>query len=517
MERTVRLSRLLEGMEDSRIQGDPAVEVRGLCYDSRAVRPGDLFFGLPGQRADGSRFATEALGRGAAAVMVPEGAETIPAGVVVRVPDVRRAMARAAARFFADPSRSVVLLGVTGTNGKTTFTYLLESMLREAGFRPGVIGTIAYRYGDRSFRPPNTTPESVDLQRILREMAEDGVTHALLEVSSHGLDYFRVESCHFACGVFTMLGRDHLDHHGDMETYFASKARFFSEVLPASGAADPFAVVNRDDPYGLRLLDRTLVPAVTVGRTAEADYRLDAVRATREGISLTVHGPRTDLDLRSSLLTGVNAQNVLTAAATADRLGLSPEAIARGVEGTASIPGRLERVGEDPRFLCVVDYAHTPDALDRVLEGLRPLTPGRMITVFGCGGDRDRGKRPLMGEAAGRWSDLVLVTSDNPRSEPPEAIIEEILEGVRKAGLSPWDGDAPLPPGGDRRVYGRTADRRQAIGRAVSLAAEGDTVVIAGKGHEEIQIVGDRRVPFQDVEEVAEALRRRTEEERAVG
>jgi UDP-N-acetylmuramoyl-L-alanyl-D-glutamate--2,6-diaminopimelate ligase len=508
---------LVNGLQGVRVKGNFSTEISDLAYDSRKVTPGALFFALPGEHVDGGEFIGQALERGAHAVAVPEGARVAGQGVLVEASDVRRAMAQIAGRFFGEPSRELVLIGVTGTNGKTSFTYLMESILQQAGFKPGVIGTVSYRYRDYVRHPENTTPESVDLQRILREMVQAGVTHALLEVSSHGLDYHRVEACHFSCAVFTMLGRDHLDHHGSMDAYFASKSRLFTEILASSAIRDRRAVLNQDDPYGQRLLSQSPVPVISVGAGEDSDYRLESVTCDREGISLEIRTPYGGMRLDSPLLAKVNAMNVLIAAAVSDWLEVEAGQIARGVEAVDRIPGRLDRIRTDRGFLVLVDYAHTPDALDRMLSSVRDLTPGRLITVFGCGGDRDRGKRPLMGRAAARWSDLILVTSDNPRSEPPEAIIEEVLEGILGEGVSFRQPSEIARNRAGTRAFSRMTDRRQAIQLAVRVAKEGDTVVIAGKGHEEVQILGERRVPFRDGEEVVRALRGIGNRESALG
>jgi UDP-N-acetylmuramoyl-L-alanyl-D-glutamate--2,6-diaminopimelate ligase len=513
----VKLEMLVKGLPGVRVKGDPGTEISDLAYDSRRVAPGALFFALPGEHVDGSEFIGEALERGALAVAVPEGAFPSGPAACVEASNIRKAMAEMAGRFFGEPSKALVVIGVTGTNGKTSFTYLMESILRQAGFHPGVIGTISYRYGDQVRHPAHTTPESVDLQRILREMAQSGVTHVVLEVSSHGLDSHRVENCHFSRAVFTMLGRDHLDHHGSMEAYFASKSRFFTEVLAASDLEDRRVVLNRDDPYGQRLLAMSPLPVSTVGWGEGADYRLESATCDREGTSLTIRAPGGTMHLHSPLLAEVNALNILMAAAVADGLGIEKGAIARGVGAVRRIPGRLDRIPTDKGFLVLVDYAHTPDALDRMLASVRDLTPKRLITVFGCGGDRDKGKRPLMGRAAAQWSDLTLVTSDNPRSEPPEAIIEEIVEGIRSENVPFLE---PAELAGTRsgsKAFTRVSDRREAIRLAVRIAEEGDTVVIAGKGHEEVQILGERRVPFRDDEEVIRALSGTGSRELAIG
>ena len=503
----MKLAELLQGLEGIRTAGDASVEILDLACDSRKVSSGCLFFAVPGSHVDGADFAEEAVRRGAAAIMGPRGMAKPLRGVLVEVDDIRPAMASVSARFFGNPSSKLALVGVTGTNGKTTFTYLLESILKAAGFRPGIIGTVSYRFGDRTLQPPNTTPESVDLQRILHEMVNEGCTHAVLEVSSHGLDYRRVDSCDFTCAVFTMLGRDPLAHHLNPERYFAAKARLFTDVLARSGARERIAVINRDDPYGRRLLGICPVPAVKVGRDQDADYRLDSSSVTRTGIVLKALTPRGPLSLESRLLGEVNTLNILLAAAVADRLGVGPTAIETGVRQLELVPGRLQRIGQGKPFFTLVDYAHTPDALETVLAGLRKITVSRLITVFGCGGDRDKGKRPLMGAAAARWSDLIVVTSDNPRSEPPERIVQEIRQGIDAIGIPRREPAecASLKPG--EKVYTVQTDRREAIRLAVRLARPGDTVLIAGKGHEQVQILADRTVPFRDDEEIRHALR----------
>jgi len=514
----MKLEALLQGVSGIRgVRGGiSSVTVDDVVCDSRKVAPGALFVAVPGQRQDGASFVGDALDRGACAVVAGPGAVRRKDCTVVEVEDVRRAMAFLAARFFGHPSRGLALVGVTGTNGKTTFTYLMESILLEAGFRPGVIGTVSCRFPGHAARPVNTTPESVDLQRTLREMRDAGVTHALLEVSSHGLDARRVEACDFTGAVFTMLGRDHLDHHGDVETYFASKAKLFTELLPASAVRGPWAVINRDDPHGRRLLRSCPVPAAPVSAgpdAGDAQYRITSLACSRRETSLEVQSPGGVLGLKSSLLTRVNALNMLLAVAASDRLGVRPEFVARGVRALKAIPGRLEPVSRKKGALFLVDYAHTPDALEQVLPGLRELTPGRLITVFGCGGDRDRGKRPLMGASAARWSDLVVVTSDNPRSEEPEEILRQIRQGIEPLGLACLEPGGAGTVGKDRKTFTCLADRRAAIRYAVSAARRGDTVLVAGKGHEDVQILGGARVPFQDREEVLRALGGCAEEE----
>jgi UDP-N-acetylmuramoyl-L-alanyl-D-glutamate--2,6-diaminopimelate ligase len=379
---------------------------------------------------------------------------------------------------------------VTGTNGKTTTTYLLEAIWRAAGHRPGVLGTIAYRFDGASRPAPLTTPEANELQALLAEMRAAATTHVAMEVSSHALAQERVAGCCFDGAVFTNLTRDHLDFHGDLERYFAAKARLFLEYLPAGGKRDPVAVVNVDDGAGERLADMVATRCVRVGRGARADVRALDVATSLTGTRGTLALGADRVAFESPLVGAPHVENILGAAAAAWALGVAPDAIARGLAALEPPPGRLEQIA-GPGFAVVVDYAHTPDALARALDVLRPLTSGRLITVVGCGGDRDRGKRPLMGEAAARRSDVVVLTSDNPRTEDPLRILADIEEGVRAAGM----GDHVVEP-----------DRRAAIARAVGLARAGDLVLVAGKGHEDYQIVGTEKRHLDDREEVRRAL-----------
>jgi len=487
----MRLSELLRalGVEANGVRED--VEVGGVAADSRRVQPGDVFFALPGVHTDGRRHIAEALGRGARAV-ITTGEVDAGGAPVVRVDAPHRLLGRAAARVAGDPSAALTLVGVTGTNGKTTTTYLLEAIWRAAGWRPGVVGTISYRFDGASQPAPLTTPDPIALQALLAEMRAAGTTHVALEVSSHALAQERVTGCRFDAAVFTNLTRDHLDFHGDLERYGAAKARLFLDELPASGKRDPVAVVNVDDPAGARLAARVRTRCVRVGRGAGADVRPLAAETSLAGTRGTLALGAERLPFESRLVGAPHLENILGAAAAAWALGTPLEAIARGLAAAESPPGRLEQI-PGPGFTVVVDYAHSPDALARVLDVLRPLARGRLITVFGCGGDRDRGKRPLMGEAAARRSDVVVLTSDNPRTEDPLRILADIEEGVRAAGMT---GHLVEP------------DRRAAIALALGLARPGDLVLVAGKGHEDYQIVGTVKRHLDDREEVRRALGR---------
>ncbi len=485
----MKLSQVMAGAAGRQVagpSGDP--EVLRVTCDSRQVEPGSLFFALAGARADGSQFAREAAGKGAVAVVGERAVEGLGEAQMIEVANGRRAMAVAAANFFGRPANSLTLLGVTGTNGKTTTTYLVESVLRAAGERPGVVGTVSYRFGGREIPAPNTTPESTALQELLAQMKAAGTTSVVMEVSSHALAQERVHGLSYTSAAFTNLTRDHLDYHHDMEGYFAAKRRLFFELL--SGPA----TINADDPWGQRLLDelgregRTAWGFSASGRTADLYVR--DCRSSIEGMQGTLVTPRGEAPFETRLVGQHNLENVLTAAGLALGAAFELEDVVRGIEALANVPGRLERVSGKGLHV-FVDYAHSDDALTRALAALRPLAGGRLIVVFGCGGDRDKGKRPLMGEAAGKGSDLAVVTSDNPRTEDPKAIIEAVVPGLERSGAKGFE----VEP-----------DRRRAIELAVSLARPGDVILLAGKGHEDYQIVGTTKHHFDDREEARRAL-----------
>jgi UDP-N-acetylmuramoyl-L-alanyl-D-glutamate--2,6-diaminopimelate ligase len=481
--------------------------VTAVAYDSRQAGPGAVFVALRGVKADGTAFARDAAKRGAIAIVSEsERAEGVPLPWI-RVEDARLALAALSAEFFGHPSDELTLVGITGTNGKTTTSYVLASIFEAAGMKSGRIGTVGYRIGDREIDAARTTPEAPDVQHMLREMVELGCTACVMEVSSHALSLRRADGLRFAAAIFTNLTRDHLDFHGDMEQYFRAKRRLF-ELLPDNG----LAVTNVDDPRGAEVAAVAKRP-VTYAIDAAADVRPGPLSYSLDGLSFEARTPRGTLRLRSSLVGRPNAYNILAAVAAAMALDLPFSAIEEGVASLANVPGRFQLVsaaGDDVRV--VVDYAHTDDALKNLLETARPLAPGRLITVFGCGGDRDRTKRPLMGAVAARLSDLVIVTSDNPRSEDPEQIIEEVKRGI----VMPAD---RVPPKGQPAPKSTPClaivDRRDAIARAVRDAGAGDLVLIAGKGHEKYQQIGDRTLPFDDVEVAREALARRRTRSRA--
>jgi len=479
--------------------------IRGIGYDSRTTAPGEAFFALRGAHADGHDHLAQALERGAAAAFVEAIPDDLDLGAVpaVVVQDSRRALAPVAAHFFGAPSRELQLIGITGTNGKTSTTYLVESMLAAASRRAGLIGTIEVRYAETRHPSLNTTPESLDLQRTLRAMREARVDTVVMEVSSHGLELGRVDGCQFSVGAFTNLTQDHLDFHGDMDAYLASKALLFRRYLAAGGAA----VLNVDDaasPCFEAAARSAGARIVRVTRRADADVRLLEAEVGLEGTRLRVLLPAGELCVDLPLVGDFNVENALVACGIGVAAELPLDAVAKGIDQCPQVPGRVERVGADLEGAptVIVDYAHTPDAVDKLLSALRPLCPGRLVVVFGCGGDRDRAKRPLMAQAVARHADRAVATSDNPRGEDPERILDDLAPGL-------CDMQRVEPAALDATASGwaRVADRREAIARAVEIARPEDIVVIAGKGHEDYQIVGRERLPFSDPEQALRALR----------
>ena len=495
--------------------GDLEQEVHGLTYDSRQATAGKIFFAVPGEQADGHDYIGEAIKRGAAAVVLSRTGAWPHARATVRVNNVRNAMGLWAAHFYRRPSGSLRLVGVTGTNGKTTLTYLVESILHEAGLTPGVIGTINYRYRGRTLPSHHTTPESVDLQELLAEMVRSGVQAVAMEVSSHALAQERVRGLDFDVGVFTNLTRDHLDYHRDMDDYFAAKSRLFNDSLPASVKPHKAAVIYGDDPRGesLTVNCRTRGLAVwSYGESSARDVYPAQVSTDVGGIRGEIRAKERRINIASSLVGSVNLQNILGAVGVGCALGLSDDEIARGIARLSAVPGRLEKVDNGRGVAVLVDYAHTPDALEKALHVTRQLTTGKLIAVFGCGGDRDRGKRPLMGEIAARLSDVAVLTSDNPRTEEPTAILADVEAGVRQVGIAKFDATqltAGTTGSAARRGYYVEVDRRAAIRLALAIAGAGDTVLIAGKGHEDYQILGKTKFHFDDREVAREAIAER--------
>ena len=475
------------------------IDIGGIRVDSREVQPGDLFVALPGARVDGHDFLDAAAGAGAAAALVDRDIPS-PALPVFRVPSTFDALCNAAVAFYGDPSARLRVAGITGTNGKTTTTYLLEGILRAEGKIPAVMGTIDYRIGEKVLLKGLTTPFPQDLQAVMSKALAEGATDLLMEVSSHSVAQGRIRGVRFDVGIFTNLTRDHLDFHGDMESYFQAKARFFREYLPAGGKQTGIAL-NGDDPYGERLA-REFPCALTFGFSRKCKVFPLEMEMSWEGCRMTLSTPAGPLSLRSRLIGAHNVFNIMSAVSGALLLSTAREAIASGIESVRSIPGRLEPIENDRGLHIFVDYAHTPDGMDRVLTTLRGLSDTRVFTVFGCGGNRDRGKRFEMGRIAALRSDVIVVTSDNPRNEDPDAIIAEILPGLASEGFV----EAHGPVEWDKGFYLAVNDRRKAIAAALSLANEGDVVAIVGKGHENVQIFRDQRLPFDDREVVRDVL-----------
>lgn len=465
------------------VPGDSeGIAVTGVAFRSDAVRPGDAFFCIPGHSHDGHEFAADAVARGAGALVVQRRIEGIAAPQFV-VSDTRAALAQASARFFGNPSEHMKVVGITGTNGKTTTTYLLDSIMRRAGIRTGLIGTVETRIAEETLPAARTTPESADLQALLARMLEAGVGAVSMEVSSHAIDLGRVDGVRFAVAAFTNLTQDHLDYHQTIEEYFSVKRRLFTDFDVAE------RVVNIDDEMGAGL-SAELDHVLTVGVSDDADVRACGLDLDAESSRFSLVTPWGDAAVVLPLAGEYNVSNALVAAGCALSIGVSLEDVAVGLASAPQVPGRLERIERGQPFAVYVDYAHTPDSLEKAMQAVRAVTPGRLIVVFGCGGDRDPAKRPLMGEAAAVFADHAVITSDNPRSEDPVGIILQIEDGARDRGGS----------------YEVEVDRRAAIARALCQAAEGDAVLIAGKGHEDYQIFADRTVHFDDREVAAEEL-----------
>jgi UDP-N-acetylmuramoyl-L-alanyl-D-glutamate--2,6-diaminopimelate ligase len=499
------LSRLLEGVPVSKmfqtVFGQMVVtheiEVTGIHYDSRRVGLGNVFVAIKGGTTDGHRYITDAVTRGAKIVVVEDDTAMpdsffMHTGVVkVVVPDTRKALAQMAANYFDHPSRKLRLIGVTGTNGKTSTTYFIKSILEAHGEKTGLIGTIEYRIGEEVLPATHTTPESLELQRLLAHMVERGCSAVAMEVSSHALALQRVHGINFRAAIFTNLTQDHLDFHGTMEEYFRAKKMLFDGL-----SSDATAITNVDDPRGKAIVADTQGRVLTYGTTPAADVRASDVSVSLAGSQFTVTYQQQARAVRMPLIGRFNVQNALAAYAVGVALGIDREQIAAGLGRVTAVPGRFQHIVSPDGWIAVVDYAHTPDALANCLRTIHDIMNagrrGHIITVFGCGGDRDKGKRPLMGRVATELSDITVITSDNPRSEDPEAIVREIQAGCLA----------------DKTVY-TEVDRRKAIAFALGLARAGDVVLIAGKGHETYQIIGDKRVHFDDREEVESFIRKK--------
>jgi len=483
----IPLADLISNLKNKRVAGPENVDIKGMTYDSRHVEPGDLFFCLPGAKADGHDFATQALARGAAAFVV-ERELPLEGATQIIVADSRKTMAALAAIFYGHPARQLRMIGVTGTNGKTTTTYLIKAILEKAGLGVGLIGTIQSLIGERVIPVRNTTPESLDLQHLLRRMVDAKLEYAVMEVSSHALSIGRVAGCEYDTAVFTNLTRDHLDFHRTFDNYAAAKALLFAGLgKNAHKQGAKTAVINLDDDYGTFMAGQTTVSVLTYGVERDGMIRAENVQVTARGTSFTAVTPRGEIELRLKITGMFNVYNVLAAIGAALAEGIAPETIKMALEEFNSVAGRFELVEAGQDFAVVVDYAHTPDGLENILQTAKKFVQGKIIVVFGCGGDRDRTKRPIMGALAARYADFTVITSDNPRSEEPVSIMREIEKGLKEEGIR-------------SDQYIMIADRTEAIRAAINRAQTDDIVLIAGKGHETYQILKERTIPYDDRE-----------------
>lgn len=500
----MELSELIKELDIIHVSGEEEGTVSDICYDSRRCEENSLFVAVSGLKYDGHNYISEAIKRGARYIIHEKDVATNPGISFIKVENSRRALGKLGKTFFHNPTSELCLIGVTGTNGKTTVTYLLESILEAAGFHVGVIGTINYRFGGNTFESSITTPESLDLQRIFRNMVDAGVTHVIVEVSSHALDLGRVDDCEYNIGMFTNLSQDHLDYHHTLDNYFLAKRRFFSDILKEGKKM----IINIDDTWGRRLFEEMGDSVLTFGIENETHVSSNNYTLSLNGIDATVKTPRGSIFITSPMIGKFNLYNILASTAAATVLHIPEKYIQAGIKGLENVPGRLEKVSGSDEPAVFVDYAHTEDALKSVLENLSEFKTKKIITVFGCGGDRDRGKRPLMGRAAAEFSDLAIITSDNPRTENPLAIIDEIERGVRSGMIRKYDPE-DYHSGFDEKGYIVIPDRTEAIHLAIRIAEQVDIVLIAGKGHEDYQILGETKIWFDDTVIAREALEQR--------
>ncbi|HZJ57378.1 MAG TPA: UDP-N-acetylmuramoyl-L-alanyl-D-glutamate--2,6-diaminopimelate ligase [Clostridia bacterium] len=479
----MKLNKLLNGIDCIKIEGNPNVDIKDMHYDSRKVTGGSLFFCIKGLTVDGHDYAAQAIDRGAKVLVLERDIDADEDITKVFVKDSRAAMAYMSGNFYNNPTRGITCIGITGTNGKTTVTHLVKSILEKVGQRVGLIGTITNMVGDRKIPSKHTTPESLDLQGILRDMADEDVDSIVMEVSSHSLSLGRVEGIPYDIGVFTNLSQDHLDFHGNMEEYRDTKARLFAQSKAA--------VINVDDEIGRWMLDRITTGVYTYGICKEADIYARELEITERGVTFNLHTPGGDIGGVNLGIPGIfSIYNALAAASVCYSLGIPLDIIVQGLEAVKGVDGRFELLDTGTDYSVILDYAHTPDGLENILQTADGFAKGRVITLFGCGGDRDHGKRPIMGEVAGRYSDYCIITSDNPRSEDPMDIIMDIEPGVRKTSCP----------------YTIIENRREAIEYALVHAREGDVVILTGKGHETYQILKDGTIPFDEREIVSEIL-----------
>lgn len=480
----MKLKELLNGIDYIKIEGVQNRDIEAMYYDSREVTPDSLFFCIKGLTVDGHDFAPQAVAKGAKVLVLERDVEVGEDITKVFVPDTKTAMAYMAKNFYRNPTQNINFIGVTGTNGKTTVTYLVKSILEKAGHKVGVIGTISNMIGNRKIPSKYTTPESLELQKLLREMADENVDSVIMEVSSHSLALGRVEGCEYDIGVFTNLSQDHLDFHVNMEEYRDAKAKLFTQ--------SKLAIINEDDKNGRWIKKGVPTKVCTYGIYRDADIYARELEITERGVAFHLHTPKGSIPINLGIPGIFSIYNGLTAASICYNMGISLEIIAQGLQEIKGVDGRFELLDTGTDYSVILDYAHTPDGLENILKTAQGFAKGRIITLFGCGGDRDHGKRPIMGEIAGKYSDLCIITSDNPRSEDPMDIIRDIVPGVEKTGCS----------------YIIIENRREAIEYALAHAQRDDIVILAGKGHETYQILKDKTIPFDEKQIVSEILGR---------
>lgn len=501
----MQLLKLTEGLETKKVKGDPHIDIKGITHNSKNTGQDYLFVALKGSQKDGHHYLAEAISAGAKAAIIEENQELREGVTLIKVPDTRTALARVSDYFYQHPSRKLKVLGITGTNGKTTISYLLESILKAAGHHPGVIGTIDYRFGRHHQVALNTTPDSLDLQRMMREMVDANISHLILEASSHALEQHRVEGVNFDVVVFTNLTAEHLDYHGSIKEYSKAKELLFTYYIKQSSKETIHAVINHDDPLGKFLCAITPAQLIRYGLKEGVEIKVRDSKIKSDGLSALVTTPEGEIHIQSPLMGSFNLSNVLAAIGVAITQGIPLDAIIKGIAHLKTVPGRLERISNKEDLTILLDYAHTSDALDHVLTMLRSLCPKRLITVFGCGGDRDKTKRGPMGNIATRKSDLTIITFDNPRTEDPMAIIEQIEAGIDHSIVNKYSLQE-LTGINHFKGYLAIPDRREAIRTAVALVQPGDILLVTGKGHEDYQIMGNQRYHFSDREEIREAL-----------
>ncbi len=493
----MEFKKLLKAINYTSIHNEIPKDITGIAYDSRKVKRGDLFVAIQGEKKDGIKYENDAVIRGAACVVAKEYNRDIQGICQVIVEDPRISLSLLAKEFYKNPSSRLCVVGVTGTNGKTTITYLIENIFRIASRKPVIIGTVNYRFMDQRKKAVNTTPESLDINQMMSEYLSQGATDLIMEVSSHAISQHRVNGINFDIAIFTNLTQDHLDYHKTMENYYAAKAQLFEKILPVSNKDNKFAILNSDDPWVKRINIKKGIHVLKFGISSIADTRLIESSVSLDGIKMNLSTPIGIIELSSALVGYYNIYNIMAAVSAAIVAKVDYQHIKQGIESLTGVPGRVERVNNPKGIYAFVDYAHTPDALEKVLRALAGLKKRKLITVFGCGGDRDKGKRPIMGDIAARLSDLTIITSDNPRSEASANIIYDIEQGIK--GVKKATDTKDKSTG---KIYTVIEDRKDAIKAALDIAENGDVVLIAGKGHEDYQIFSDKTIHFSDREEI---------------